>query len=223
MKSEILNFEPRSSVEVVCCGIDKSLFVQQDNSFLEAIRLKFNLPKEFILTVGHLEARKDYPTLIEAVAILKRMGHKLPLVIVGNDNGELQKINSLIHSKNLSEEIILLSGIISEDLCGLYQLCTLFVFPSRYEGFGIPVLEAMASGTPIILSDIPVFKEITENQLIYFPVGNSESLANEIINLINKSSDLTMMKDYGMQRVLDFNFNQLAKKQESIYYKLKKS
>jgi len=221
MKSEILNFEPRSNVEIVYCGINKSLFSSKDEISLKTIRLKLNLPKEFILAVGHLEARKDYPTLIEAVAILKRMGLKLPLVIVGNDNGELQKINSLIHSKDLSKEVILLSGIITEDLCGLYQLCNLFVFPSRYEGFGIPVLEAMASGTPIILSDISVFKEITENKLIYFPVGNSESLANEIIKLINKSSDLITMRDYGIRRVLDFNFNQLAEKQESIYDKLK--
>jgi glycosyltransferase involved in cell wall biosynthesis len=93
----------------------------------------------------------------------------------------------------------------------------LFVFPSVYEGFGIPILEAMAAQCPMVISDLPVFREITENQSLYFNPNNAESIATEIWNVLNSSVEQKRLIDYGVKRVRDFTYDKLAQRLENIY------
>ena len=102
------------------------------------------------------------------------------LVIVGNDSGERKAIQERIDSAKLSANVTFLSGLSDLEVRCAYKLCSLFVFPSSYEGFGIPILEAMAAGCPMVLSDIPVFREITQDKGVYFPHDDVEAMAAAI-------------------------------------------
>src|SRR5262249_36150905 len=150
---------------------------------------KYALEDEFILAVGHLERRKNYLRLIDAISRLREGGCHSSLVIVGNDSGSKNAIEHRIASKNVSNHVKILSHVSNYELICLYKLCGLVVFPSAYEGFGIPILEAMAARRPIVLSDIPVFREITQNRGVYFPYHDVETMAEAIHNVLHSQCE----------------------------------
>jgi glycosyltransferase involved in cell wall biosynthesis len=99
-------------------------------------------------------------------------------------------------------------------------MCTLVIFPSYYEGFGIPVLEAMAAHRPLIVSDIPVFRELTEGRGTYFPPDDSEAMAAVIAEVLSCKERQQGIVDYGDQRVRAFTFSELASQVEHVYRRL---
>lgn len=217
MRAEILAFYPHTPVSVVYNGLDATLFASVTQADCCAFLTKYQLPRDFVLAVGHFERRKNYPRLIEAMAILKQRGRDCPLVIVGNDSGEGALLAQQIAGLNLSKRVTLLTGLTDLEVRCAYLLCGLFVFPSSYEGFGIPILEAMAANRPMALSNLPVFEEITEGQSLYFPPDDVEAMADAIE--IGLRSDETRMRmvEYGEQRVTDFSFKRLAEQMTNVY------
>jgi glycosyltransferase involved in cell wall biosynthesis len=97
----------------------------------------------------------------------------------------------------------------------------LFVFPSAYEGFGIPILEAMAAKRPMVISDIPVFKEITQGKGAYFSHDDADSIATAIDEVLTATTEQSRLVEYGSDRVLDFGFERISKSLEQIYGSLK--
>ena len=140
---------------------------------------------------------KNYVRLIQAVATLRDRGQPISLVIVGNDGGQAKGVVEEINRLSLSDVVRLLSGVTDGELADLYSLCTMVAFPSRYEGFGIPVLEAMAAQRPIVLSDIPVFRELTEDKGVYFPPDDSEAMAGVIADLLSCRERQEKLVSYG--------------------------
>jgi len=220
MKSDILAFLPDTRVSVVHNGLDPLHFDLVTEFDLQMMRQKFALPQEFLLAVGHFEHRKNYIRLIDAIAHLRDRGSVCNLLIIGNDSGERLKIEEKIAALNLSDNIRILSGLSDLEVRSAYKLCTLFVFPSAYEGFGIPILEAMAAGVPMVLSDIPVFREITQNKSVYFPNDNSDSMADAIENMLGSKDERNRLIEYGYERVRDFSFPALASQIKSLYRSL---
>ncbi|HFE39059.1 MAG TPA: glycosyltransferase family 1 protein [Gammaproteobacteria bacterium] len=210
MRAEILAFYPYTPVSVIYNGLDAGVFAGVTQDDCEAFLVKYKLPRDFVLAVGHFEQRKNYPRLIEALARLKRRGIDCPLVIVGNDSGEGTLLARQIATLNLGSRVSLLSGLPDLELRCAYMLCSLFVFPSSYEGFGIPILEAMAAQRPMVLSNLPVFEEITEGQSIYFPAGNVEAMADAIELGLSSNEARDRMVEYGSRRVAEFSFDKLA-------------
>ena len=217
MKEEILSFYPGIPVTVICNGIDIGAFDRISDSKLLAVRRKFALPEDFILAVGHFEARKNYLRLVDAIARLRDRGRSCSLLIVGNDSGGRKAIEERVESANLSGHVKLLSGLSDLEVRCAYKLCSLFAFPSSYEGFGIPILEAMAARRPMVLSDIPVFREITQNKGAYFPHHDVESMALAIENVLSSSSERARLVEYGSERVQAFSFHILAAQLERLY------
>lgn len=220
MKEEILSFYPGAPVSVIYNGLDARAFDRISESDLSAVRRKFALPDEFILTVGHFEKRKNYLRLVEAMARLHDRGQSCPLLIIGNDSGEGQEIRRRVASARLSGRVRLLSGLTDLEVRCAYKLCSLFVFPSSYEGFGVPILEAMAARRPMILSDIPVFRELTQDKGVYFHHHDIESMAFAIENLLSSSSERARLVEYGSKRVQTFSFHNLAAQLERLYRSL---
>lgn len=217
MKEEILGFFPAIPISVIYNGLDANSFDRVSESDLLAFRQKFSLPEEFILSVGHIEKRKNYLRLLEAVARLRDRGRSCSLVIIGNDSGERNAIEERVESANLSGHVKILSGLSDLEVRCAYKLCSLFAFPSAYEGFGIPILEAMAASRPVVLSDIPVFREITQNSGVYFPHDDVESMAHAIENVLSSSSERDRLVKYGDTRVQTFSFHSLAAQVEGLY------
>jgi glycosyltransferase involved in cell wall biosynthesis len=220
MKEELLHFYPGIPMSVIYNGIDAREFDRISESELQAVRRKFALPDEFILAVGHLERRKNYLRLVDAVARLRDRGRSCFLLIVGNDSGERSAIQVRVESANLSGSVKILSGLSDLEVRSAYKLCSLLVFPSSYEGFGIPILEAMAARRPMVLSDIAVFREITQDKGVYFPHHNVELMALAIENVLSSSSESTRLVDYGGERVQAFSFRNLAAQMASLYRSL---
>lgn len=217
MKNEILSFYPDVPISVIHNGLDtyKPDFVTLAD--LQEFRRKFALPEVFMLAVGHFESRKNYLRLIDAIALLRDRGRSCSLLIIGNDSGERKAIEERIASVNLTGYVKILSGVSDQEVRCAYKLCSLFVFPSSYEGFGIPILEAMAAGCPMVLSDIPVFREITQDRGVYFSPQDVESLACEIERVLSSESECARLVEYGNNRVQDFSFKSLAAQMECLY------
>lgn len=217
MKSEILGFHPGARVTVVYNGLDPRLFAAVTEPDMEGVRRKFGLPGEFLLAVGHFERRKNYLRLIEAIALLRDRGFDCNLVIVGNDSGERRLVEESVAAAKLSPQVKILSGLSDLEVRCIYKLSTMFVFPSSYEGFGIPILEAMAAGVPPVLSDIPVFREITEGRGVYFPHNSAEAMAQAIEATLGSRSRRQDLVSYGRQRVEDFSFDSLSAQLANLY------
>jgi len=217
MKNEILSFFPAARVHVVYNGIDTGDYVLFGREDLDKTRLKFGLQAGFILSVGHLEARKNYRRLIESLALLRERGSTYNLAIVGHDGGEKQRLQRLIHALKLSENVTFLSGVSDFDLIRLYGAARLFIFPSTYEGFGIPILEAMASRCPMILSNIPVFREIAQDSALYFDFDDPEDIASAIERGMYSADDQKARVAVGCCRVQKFTFKSLAEQMKSLY------
>lgn len=197
-KEDILKFYPEiaeNKISVVYHGFDKELFqqkVEEKNAFeiLEHYKLQ---PQKYLLYVGAIQPRKNLNTLIEAFEKVKKRNHDLRLVLAGEKAWQVESTLEKISSSEFKDDIIITGTIPFGKLPVLYQNSCAFVFPSLYEGFGIPVLEAMASGAPTILAKNSSLLEVGGDAATYFETKNSDSLAeriNEILLNGNLRDDL---------------------------------
>ena len=220
VKQEILDFFPGVPISVIYNGLDTREFDHVCETDIRMFRTKYRLPENFALTVGHFEKRKNYLRLVDAFAQLRDRGCMCPLVIIGNNTGERKRVEERIETVKLHNSVITLSDLSDSEVRCAYKLCSLFVFPSSYEGFGIPILEAMAAHRPIVLSDLSVFREITEEKGIYFPHDNVEAMAFAIEKVLFSSSETARLVEYGKGRVEAFSFKSLAAQLEILYNSL---
>lgn len=217
MRQEILAFSQSAPVAVVCNGLDASRFAKVDPQVQEQVRVRLQLPAQFLLAVGHFEPRKNYGTLVDALAVLHRDGMPLPLVIVGNDSGERVRIEEQVQSAGLQASVRLLSGVSDLEVRCLYSTAAMLVFPSRYEGFGIPLLEAMAFSVPVAASDIAVFREILGDAGHYFDPDSASAMASAIRTVLATPALREQMVVRGAARVRDFDFEVLGREMAALY------
>lgn len=173
-----------------------------------------------LLAVGHLEPRKNYPCLIEAMALIATSNPDLRLVIVGRDSGAGDALVRAIANTGLTSRVTILEDVEDSDLRDLYRKARLFVFPSNLEGFGIPLLEAMDNGTPIIASDIPIFHEIAADAAAYFNPASARDLADTITRLLADEVEQERLAALGRVRVMNFQYATLAPQLSAIYDRL---
>ncbi len=151
-----------------------------------ALQEKYSLPKRFILFVGTLQPRKNIPLLIRAFAEVTKRIPDIELVIVGNRQGHHfdSAIDSVIEELDLSMKVHFPGYIAEEDLPGIMRCASLFVFPSFYEGFGIPLLEAMSQNVPVACSDIPCLREVAGDAAQYFDPMSVASCQEKLYTLL---------------------------------------
>jgi glycosyltransferase involved in cell wall biosynthesis len=176
------------------------------------IREKYRLPEHFIITVGTLQPRKNIPFLINAFASLRKRLPEMRLVLVGNRSAHHTdtRIESAITSQNLGAAVIFPGFIRESDLPTVISLARAFVLPSLYEGFGIPLLEAMSQNVPIAASDIPSLREIGGEAALYF---DPESIANceeRLYTLCTNQEQKMILIEHGKERVRLFSWQKSA-------------
>lgn len=216
MRAELAAVEPTASITTIYNGVDPARFEAATGS-VSAIAADLGLPGDFLLAVGHFEPRKNYASLIEAMAMLGRTNPRVGLAIVGKDGGGLAETRALIERLGLSRHIHLLHSVDDRQLSGLYDAARLVVFPSTYEGFGIPLIEAMAAGCALCLSDIPVFRELTEDRGAYFPPLDPPAIAAAVAALLDSPDRRADLVAYGRRRVGDFAFDKLAAQLDTLH------
>lgn len=154
------------------------------------------LKKEpFLFSVSTLEPRKNYPFLLDVFSIYRKISKQknLKWVIAGKIGWEKSEfLEELYYQIEKYKDIVLLNNIDDVDLHHLYSSCSIFLFASYYEGFGIPLLEALSHFKPCVVSNIPTFKEIGEDKIIYLPIGEPKKWAEEIIMLQNLNKKVTI-------------------------------
>ncbi len=186
--------------------------IPPDPKFLEKndneIHKKYKIPtKNFIYFMGTLEPRKDLPTLIEAYCKLPvAIKARYCLVLAGGNGWMTEASRQAIESAQQAGEKVTHVGFVdSDDASAFYQKASMFVMPSTYEGFGMPILESMASGCPVIASDIPVLREVGGNAALYASVGNSDSFCQVIQKLIANPNLQAELIKKGSKRLNDFS------------------
>jgi glycosyltransferase involved in cell wall biosynthesis len=220
MKQEMRPHCGNTPIHVIPNGLDTINSELPSDAVMQGFRRKFGLPETFILAVGHLERRKNYPKLIEAISRLHATGRHCHLLIIGNDSGERANLEVLIAEYKLNGHITLLSGLSDLEVRCAYVLCSLFVFPSTYEGFGIPILEAMAAARPVALADIPVFREITEGRSAYFSPDDPQDMARTIERVLVSLQEQERLIEYGRERVRAYDYANIGAQYERLYSSL---
>ena len=227
-KQEIVKYmhvEPKK-IAVVPCGIDHSVF--HDKIKEEAVtkmKEKYHLAEPYFLYLGTLEPRKNIPVIIRAYAELrKRKGDKIPkLVLAGKCGWGYDAIFALIQELKL-EEMVLFPGYVEEtDKPAMLRGAVCFLFPSLYEGFGIPPLEAMACGTPVIVSDAASLPEVVGDGGIQVSYDDYEAISNYMELLSENSVYREEWCKAGVEQANAFAWDKSAKRLLTVYDKILKN
>lgn len=220
-KRDILNlFEyDQKKIDIVYCSASDD-FKPLNKGFLEPFAKKTKLPKDFFLAVGTLEPRKNYVTLIEAFAQLHQKYPQYHLIIVGGKGWQYEKIFQSIRDHYLTKFVHNLGYVSSNSLVKLYNLAKAFVFPSYYEGFGIPPLEAMKSGCPVIASYSSSIPEVVGDAGLLINPESSVEIAAAMIKLIKNPDLCENLRSEGFLQSKKFSWAVSAKKLLDIFSKL---
>lgn len=218
-KRDIIKFFriPEEKIEVVYQNCDPSFRHPVSFERKEEIRKKYQLPEQYILNVGSIEERKN--VLLAVKALLKTPEH-IHLIIIGKRTSYTEKVEQFIQKNNLNNRVHLLHQVPSEDLPGIYQLAELFVYPSRFEGFGIPIVEALYSGVPVIGAIGSCLEEAGGPDSLYVNPDDDEALSHAINKLLHNPSERIRMIEKGKLYVQRFSDEQIARNIMSIYHEL---
>ncbi|WFR56321.1 glycosyltransferase family 1 protein [Anaerocolumna sp. AGMB13025] len=223
-KNEIIKYlqVPENKISIMPCGVDLSIYhTSYSEEEVGKVKEKYAIQGEYILYLGTLEPRKNIVRLIEAYFQLKRKGIVLPkLVLAGKKGWMYDTIFNTIELYKLNEYIIFTDYIEDGDIPKLLNGARIFVFPSIYEGFGLPPLEAMACGTPVIASNTASLPEIVGDAGLLVNPYSIEELASTIENLLNDELLRKNLIEKGLQRVKKFSWNQSVNRLMEIYYSL---
>jgi glycosyltransferase involved in cell wall biosynthesis len=186
------------------------------SEFIELTRKKYQLPTHFILNVGTIEKRKNVLSVIKAIKEIDTQ-----LVIIGKKTAYFTEINTYILENNLQNKVIFLENVELKELASIYRMATVFIYPSVFEGFGIPIIEALYSKTPVITSKGGCFSEAGGENSIYIDPLNPEELRIELSELLVNSEKRVVMQQKGFEFVQKFNDEIIAQNWIETYYKIK--
>jgi glycosyltransferase involved in cell wall biosynthesis len=197
-------------------GVDHEKFRPIDAEICAPIRRRHSLPERFVLFVGSLEPRKNLRRLLEAYAsIPEGLRRDTPLVIVGYSGWNNEELFSILN--HMQKSVLLLGHISEEDLAGLYSLATVFVYPSLYEGFGLPPLEAMACGAPVVTSDIPVLRETCGDAALFTQPEDIDSIAADIMSLLSDEQKRRTRSRMGIEHAARYSWNATTDRYRALF------
>jgi glycosyltransferase involved in cell wall biosynthesis len=213
-KKDIIQFLriPESKIKVVyqgCQAVFKESFSEEEKN---SVAIKFNLPKKFILNVGTIEARKNVLNVVKAIKDIDTH-----LIIIGNKTKYTLEVKKYIAENQLENKVTFLNGLNSRELAITYQLATVFAYPSLFEGFGIPIIEALYSKTPVITTNSGVFPEAGGPDSIYVNPDDSLEIATQIKQLLASESLRNRISEKGHTFVQKFNDNTIATEIMGLY------
>lgn len=201
---------PAQKVRAILLAAGEEFKLIKDKTILQKCQQKYRLPDKFILYVGTLEPGKNLVNLIKAFKKFKEL-HNFPhkLVLAGGWGWQTQEIKATI--ADFQTEIILTGFMSDEDLPALYNLAEIFIYPSLYEGFGLPVLEAMACGTPIITSNISSLPEIAGEACLLVNPANIQQMADSLAAILHDETLKLQLSQKGLAQAAKFSWESTAR------------
>jgi len=210
------NIDPLK-IQVVYPSFDNVFLQSNDSSYNEIILKQLALPNDYLLYVGSVTERKNLLSVIKAIEMLSSE-HQLPLVVVGNGRSYKNKVQEYISEKKLSQKIIWLENISDNSVLQIiYQHAQIFIYPSFYEGFGMPVMEAMLCKTPVITSNTASLPEAGGPDSYYIDPNNAEQIAEGIKKILSDEAMRNNMIEKGFNYVQKFSRKKTASDIISVY------
>ncbi|MCF7794827.1 glycosyltransferase family 4 protein [Patescibacteria group bacterium] len=215
-KKEIIDvYETKpEKLSVVHNGYNNELYRYISNKEeVEAVCKKYGLEEKYFLYVGRLEKKKNTPNLIEALAILKENNPEIKhkLVLIGDASYGYDEVKYYIEEFDLNLEVIMLGWVAEKDLPYIYNGASAFIFPTRHEGFGIPVIQALACGVPTAVSDIEVMKEVAGESALFFNPYDKNAISHAMYSLVTNNELREDLKVKGLQRAKLFSWEKAAR------------
>jgi glycosyltransferase involved in cell wall biosynthesis len=210
---ELIGISP-DKIDVIYQGCDSSFKSAIPNEQKQAVLQKYNLPAAFILYVGTIEERKN---LLQLVKALSGLNSSIKLVAIGRKTRYAQKVEQAINKLRLEDRVIFLNSIAFADLPAIYQSAKVFVYPSRYEGFGIPVLEALCSGTPVIAATGSCLEEAGGPDSLYVGPDDVQDLTGKLNLVLGDESLRRKMIVKGKEYSANFDDERLAHQIMTVY------
>lgn len=206
---------PEEKVTVVPLGVSPRVRRVTGTS-LDVFRMKWHVDRPYILSVGTLEPRKNLPTLLRAFARIKdEIDHQL--VLVGPEGWLTGELRATLDELALGDRVRLTGFVSDEELGGWYSAADLFAFPSYYEGFGLPSIEAMRCGAPVLASDTSSFPAVVGDAGILIPPTDADLWAESMLELLRDAGRRHLLRERGFARAGQFTWQRTAQQTYDIY------
>ena len=219
-KRDILRFfnVPPEKIVVTPNAIDNRLGETPSEELITQTRERYQLSPSYILYVGNIKPHKNLERLIEAFYLVRREGRgELELLIIGDEISKLQALRRAVHKYQLHRHVRFLGFVPDKTLAVLYRLASVFVFPSLYEGFGLPPLEAMASGTPVVTSNVSSLPEVVGDAAVLVDPYSSVAIAEGILKVLCSAHLRDELTRRGYARVKAYSWNRSAQRVREVY------
>lgn len=216
-KRDIIQFlkVSESKIRVVYQGCHQAFKENQSKEFLNSVKKKYDLPKRFILNVGTIEERKNLLNIVKAIN-----GTDIPLVVIGKKTKYFKKVQKFLTKNKLEKQVYFLENVSMNELAAIYKLADIFVYPSLFEGFGIPVIEALFSKTPVITSNLSCLPEAGGENSVYINPDDFEDIKAKILFLWTNKSEGKRRAEKSLEFVQQFNDEEIAKNLHAVYQEL---
>jgi glycosyltransferase involved in cell wall biosynthesis len=220
-KRDILRFFNVSPEKIVVIpnAIDERFRVEPDEDQVVRTRERYQLGDPFILYAGTIKPHKNLERLIEAFCQVRaRSGiEELRLLIIGDEISKLQALRRAVHRHKVHKYVRFLGFVPDETLAVLYRLAAVFVFPSLYEGFGLPPLEAMASGTPVVTSSVSSLPEVVGDAAVLVDPHNADAIAYGILQALMDDELRADLRRKGLARAQQYSWERSVRRVREIY------
>lgn len=221
--SEIVKYFPKfkDKIRVVYCGVNFDKFKKiNDKAVLESVREEYKIFGDYFLYLGTLEPRKNLVRLINAYSRFKALhnGETIPKLVLAGGKGWLyDKIFEETEKLGLKDDVVFTGYVDDEDICPLISGAMAFVFPSVYEGFGLPPLEAMACGVPVVVSNSASLPEVVGDCGIIVEYDDINSISDGMDKLYNSPELREELSQRGMARAEEFTWDKSARNLHNVY------
>jgi glycosyltransferase involved in cell wall biosynthesis len=219
-KRDILRFFdlPAEKVVVVHNAIDERFWIVPDDTHVARVRERYQLERGFVLYAGNIKPHKNLERLIDAFAEVRQGDfEELKLLIIGDEISKLPALRRAVHRHHLHKHVRFLGYVSDETLAILYRLAAVFVFPSLYEGFGLPPLEAMASGTPVVTSNVAALPEVTGDAAVLVDPLDTASIVRGVVRVLTEPQLAEALRRRGPLRAREFSWERSVAKTRDLY------
>ncbi len=212
-----VDIEP-GKIDVIYNSYDPRFGIEPDEETVHRVRERYQLQSEFVLYAGNVKPHKNLERLIEAFDIVRGRGlDHLKLVLIGDDISKYTALRRAVHKHQLHNYVRFLGYLPEETLAVMYRLAGVFVFPSLYEGFGLPPLEAMASGTPVVTSNVSSLPEVAGDAAMLVDPYSAEAIADGMYRVLTDNDLRTALRQRGPARARQFSWESSVRRVREIY------
>lgn len=206
---------PENKIEVIYQGCHKAFKEEQSEEVIRTVKEKFKLPERYILNVGTIEDRKNLLNIVRGI-----QETEIPLVVVGKKTKYYKKVEAFIRKNKMEQQVFFLEGVSMDELAVIYKLADIFVYPSFFEGFGIPVIEALFSKTVTVTSNVSCLPEAGGKDSVYVDPENYVDISAKIKFLWNNESERKRRAERSFEFVQKFNDEPIAAQLMELYKKI---